>query len=82
LVRHGTKIISILLLCSIIIVSSLPVYAQEEIKESAEIVAMIDAPDNIVPPIGVSEWTTFRMDNNKSYRSGCLWHTLGTTFNW
>jgi len=69
LIQHGTKIISILLLCSVILVSSLPVYAQEEIEEPAEIVATITAPDNIIPPIG-------------SYRSGCLWHTLGTTFNW
>jgi hypothetical protein len=74
LVRHGTKIISMLLLCSIILVSSLPVYAQEEIKEPAEIVATIDAPDNIIPPIGISEWTTINLNVLDAY--GIPWAYL------
>jgi len=76
LVRHGTKIISMLLLCSIILVSSLPVYAQEEIEEIAEIVATIDAPDNIVPPIGITEWTTINLTVLDAY--GIPWEQLST----
>ena len=76
MIQHGTKIISILLLCSVILVSSLPVYAQEEIEEPAEIVATITAPDNIIPPIGISEWTTINLTVRDAY--GIPWEQLST----
>jgi hypothetical protein len=65
-----------LLLCSIFLVSSLPVYAQEEIEEPAEIVATIDVSDNIIPPIGVSEWTTINLTVLDAY--GIPWAYLSS----
>lgn len=76
MVQHEAKIISMLLLCSIILVSSLSAYAQEEIEEPAEIVATIDVPGNIIPPIGVSEWTTINLTVLDAY--GIPWEQLST----
>ena len=59
--RCGTKIISMLLLCSVFLVYSMPVYAQGEIEDPAEIVAKIDTPDDKIPSIRVSEWTTINI---------------------
>lgn len=65
-----------MLLCSVILVSSIPVYAQ--IEDPAEIVATIDTPDKTIPSIKVSEWTAINIKVIDAF--GINWSYLSNTF--
>ena len=76
MVKSRTKFISMVLLYGVFLVFSMTECVQGEIDEPAEIVASIDSPDNRIPPIKVTEWTTIDLDVIDAY--GINWSDLST----
>jgi len=58
-IRCLSKIIPILIFSSIFITDILPIYAQQ--MEPAEIIGIIDAPNNKIPSIKTANWTTINI---------------------
>jgi hypothetical protein len=61
-----------------LVFSFITVNAQETSEESAEIVALINTPDNRIPPIGISNWTVIDITVLDAY--GINWTLLSTEF--